>query len=150
MNFYKLTLKAGHQGVGRYAEIVVGVYANSCMDAINNGKMLPMVKHNNCTKVLKIELINEQQYIFLLLQDPYNKVRNNKVSVTSLDNIAKKKKLFDLNLLKSEEGIELQNFYYEYIRLSNKREQAILQNEYYNWACDVIQKYENNYVASNL
>lgn len=60
MNYYKVTVKRGHQGSGQYVPITFYFMAKSLWSAINKAKQMPGVKHH--ASIISAQQITKEEY----------------------------------------------------------------------------------------
>lgn len=140
MEFYKVRVKTGHVGKGCYREIEVGCIASSCMRAVDAVKKMPMVKHTNSKVLSNVKLSNESEYIALLLNCPYSKLKENEIDVNNFDNIAKRVDLLKTAEFKTDDGLKLIAMCEDYLSADEDRKKQIVQ-DYRAWAFPIVEQY---------
>lgn len=62
MNYYKISCKYGHSGIGKYRDIVFYIEAPSAVAAMDKAKRMPGVKHDSSSAITGLRMISEEEY----------------------------------------------------------------------------------------
>lgn len=140
MPFYKFILKTGHRGSKKNGEMEVGAFAPTYTQALEFVRKAPMVKHSDRFVVIKSEVVNELDYIVLMIKNRYAKLNDNEIDVNPLINICKCKKIFNRSDFNTDEARCIVTFCNKYEKADNGQRKNI-EEEYRSWALGVIENY---------
>ena len=62
MNYYRVVARKGHEGAGKYSNLVFAIEAETMYDAMQITKRMPMVKHSRNNAIVIAELITKEEF----------------------------------------------------------------------------------------
>jgi len=141
MPFYKFIVRAGHQGIGKYAEMPIYLYGEDFLRAREYVSKFPAVKHDRA--IINAKEIDERTYVIGLLGSGYRSIDFRADSIPQLSKIVKKLLHICNYQFKTEEGNQLKAFCDQY-QNSNDENKELIEKEYVAWAENVINTNQDN------
>lgn len=146
MNYYKITAKIGHQGVGRHTKISFYFYEKNMSDALTQIRTMPMVKKGNAFPTTNVKIVDEKEFIFGSVYNPFFKYINSEeiTEVYPLANIVERFQTYLSSFNpKTSDGQKLIKYCDKYSN-ANDKEKLKIEQDYIAWATKLINLHNNN------
>ena len=145
MNFYKVIAKIGHRGLGKYGDMGLYLAAESFVDASNQAKGFPGVRHHQADAIDSVKLISEKEFVVGILKTAYVSLSYHAKNqqIQTLDKI--ETSIADVDHFDTIEGKMLKNFCNRYAATDDIELKKKVDEEFVAWANKQLeQEYSDN------